>query len=89
MNMWLLLQVLINSKTKEATCVQFMRNNDLQTVSASKEIILSAGAIGSPQILMLSGVGPNQHLKNLGVAFIIYHSCMVYFELSYFLNLVV
>ena len=31
------------------------------------EIILCAGAIGSPQILMLSGVGPAAHLSSLGV----------------------
>ncbi|MCK5275481.1 MAG: GMC family oxidoreductase N-terminal domain-containing protein, partial [Alphaproteobacteria bacterium] len=31
------------------------------------EVILSAGSIGSPQILMLSGVGPAQHLKDTGV----------------------
>ena len=61
------LQVLIDKTTKRAKYVEFMRNNNLQTVSASKEIILSAGAIGSPQILMLSGVGPKQQLENLGV----------------------
>ena len=32
-----------------------------------EEIILSAGAIGSPQILMLSGVGPFEHLNDMGI----------------------
>ena len=40
---------------------------------ANKEIILSAGAIGSPQILQVSGVGPKEVLKNSGVE-LIHHS---------------
>ena len=41
------------------------------TVHAGKEVILSAGAIGSPQLLLLSGVGPRQELESVGV------SCLV------------
>ena len=33
-----------------------------------EEIILAAGAIGSPQLLMLSGVGPTEHLRSLGIS---------------------
>jgi len=41
------------------------------TVLAAKEVILSAGAIGSPQLLLLSGIGPRQELEAVGV------SCLV------------
>lgn len=46
--------------------VQFVQNEHSYNVSA-KEIILSAGAIGSPKLLMLSGIGPKEHLQALGI----------------------
>jgi choline dehydrogenase len=42
-------------------------NGHLQTVEASKEIILSAGAVGSPHILMLSGIGSRRELEAVGI----------------------
>jgi choline dehydrogenase len=41
--------------------------NERETVRAAKEVILSAGVYGSAQLLMLSGVGPAQHLSDFGI----------------------
>ena len=49
-----------------ATGVEAVSDDDTFVVEA-EEIILSAGAIGSPQILMLSGVGPGDHLRDHGI----------------------
>lgn len=46
------------SKDRRAHAVEFIRNGKFHTVYARKEVILSAGAINSPQLLMLSGIGP-------------------------------
>ena len=47
--------------------MEFLWKGEIRNVSASREVILSAGAIDSPKILMLSGVGPKDHLKDLQV----------------------
>lgn len=54
----------------KATAVEFSRKggSSLQIIHASKEIILSAGAFASPQLLMLSGIGDPDVLQRAGVA---------------------
>ncbi|MEA2125148.1 MAG: choline dehydrogenase [Solirubrobacteraceae bacterium] len=49
------------------TGVRFTRRGRTQTVRAYREVILSAGAFNSPQILMTSGIGPAGHLRDVGV----------------------
>lgn len=39
----------------------------VETWRAEREIVLAAGVVGSPQLLMLSGIGPADHLKSLGI----------------------
>jgi choline dehydrogenase-like flavoprotein len=50
-----------------AVGVELLRNNELQTVRAEREVIVCAGACHSPQLLLLSGVGPADELRALGV----------------------
>ncbi|KAJ7454179.1 alcohol oxidase, partial [Mycena latifolia] len=50
-----------------ASGVEYVVNNQTQTISLSKEVILSAGTIGSPKVLELSGVGNSTILKAAGV----------------------
>lgn len=47
--------------------VAFVRRGREQTVTARREVILSSGAIGSPQLLQCSGIGAPDHLKSVGV----------------------
>jgi choline dehydrogenase-like flavoprotein len=51
-----------------ATGVEYLWHGKLQRAVASREVILASGAFGSPQILMLSGIGPAAHLKSHGIA---------------------
>jgi choline dehydrogenase len=50
-----------------ATGVKLQLDGQSIELTANKEVLLSAGAINSPQILMLSGVGPKEHLAENGI----------------------
>ena len=54
-------------KNKKACGVELTRNNKNYSIYSHKEIILSAGSIGSPHILQVSGVGCRKKLKNTGI----------------------
>ncbi|HEY2177979.1 MAG TPA: GMC family oxidoreductase N-terminal domain-containing protein [Caulobacteraceae bacterium] len=43
-------------------------DGQVRTIEASREVILSAGAVGSPHLLMLSGIGPRRELENVDIA---------------------
>ena len=57
----------INFENNKAVSVIYFKDNKQITVKANKEILLSAGSIGSPQILQTSGIGDVDKLKSLGI----------------------
>jgi choline dehydrogenase len=52
---------------RRAVGVAYVQNGRAHEVRAGREVLLSAGTIGSPQLLLLSGVGPAEELKALGI----------------------
>ena len=57
----------IDMEGTRATGVTYRRGGVTQTTRANAEIVLSAGAVASPQLLMLSGIGPGGHLREHGI----------------------
>jgi choline dehydrogenase len=53
---------------KRAVGVEFKQNGQVKRYRAEREVILAGGAVNSPQLLMLSGIGPADHLKEVGIA---------------------
>lgn len=64
-------KVLIDPESKRATGVKVRNNGKIMEIKSRAEVILSAGSIGTPKILMLSGVGPKDHLSDVGIKTIV------------------
>lgn len=54
-------------ENRQATGVEIFSNGRKHTIAASREVILSAGSLNSPQVLMLSGIGPGEELQRHGI----------------------
>ncbi|MGC1439032.1 MAG: GMC family oxidoreductase N-terminal domain-containing protein, partial [Burkholderiaceae bacterium] len=53
--------------SKRVTGVEFNHKGVVRSVSANREVVLTAGALQSPQLLMLSGVGPAENIREHGI----------------------
>ena len=51
-----------------ATGVEVARGRAVTTHHAAREVLVTSGTIGTPRLLMLSGIGPGAHLRSLGIA---------------------
>ena len=73
-NLHLVTKALVNRILVEdgrAVGVEYQTGGNTKTVRASREVLLCGGAFNSPQILLLSGIGPADHLKEVGIDVII------------------
>lgn len=60
-------KILIDPESKTAVGVEFLKNKQTFKIRARREVILSAGTVASPQLLMLSGIGPAEHLAEFKI----------------------
>lgn len=60
-------RIIFDKTGRQAIGVEYVRKNKTIRVFAKKEVIISAGAINSPHLLMLSGIGPKDHLMSIGI----------------------
>lgn len=60
-------KIFLSIKFKKAIGVQFSVNNTLYSVQAGKEVVLTAGVVGTPKLLMLSGIGKEEQLKKVKI----------------------
>ena len=54
-------------ENRRACGVSYYQGGELKEARARREVILAGGAFGSPQLLQLSGIGPGEELKKLGI----------------------
>jgi choline dehydrogenase len=52
---------------KRCTGVEYQRGDRVEQVTAEAEVIVCGGAVNSPQLLLLSGLGPAGHLRQVGI----------------------
>ncbi|XP_046750608.1 glucose dehydrogenase [FAD, quinone]-like [Diprion similis] len=77
----------------KAVGVEYLQNGKFKTIFASQEVIVCAGTVRSPQILLLSGIGPEEHLRQMDIKVVQdlpgvgsnYHDHM-YFMLNFTIN---
>lgn len=60
-------KILINPITNATYGVEFVKRRRTYKVRATREVLLSAGTLNSPQLMMLSGIGPRKHLEQLRI----------------------
>ncbi|KAK9871995.1 hypothetical protein WA026_015240 [Henosepilachna vigintioctopunctata] len=61
------IKLIVSPHTKEVQGVKYINGDELCTAKAKKEVILSAGALHTPQLLILSGIGPADELQRLDI----------------------
>ena len=58
----------VTIEAERATGVEYVKGGRVAKARATREVVVSAGAFNTPQLLMLSGIGPADHLKQMGIA---------------------
>ena len=63
-------KLIMNPKSKRVVGVSYIKDGKVRTAACSKEVVVSGGTINSAQLLMLSGIGPKEHLEEIGITVI-------------------
>jgi choline dehydrogenase len=64
-------QVFLNESSRSSNDFEQNRSKILEEKPKGPEVILTAGALGSPQLLLLSGIGPSKHLREFNIALVL------------------